>query len=123
VVVFRAGNASFVRHPGFVRHQALAPLIAHRFVHRQFARTGFQNSFPVVWGNWGWPVGDWTPDGYAYQPIQQAQEAPLEPQVIVIHDESPGRMITAEATPDYSYVQGCRAIANGYHCDIPTATR
>jgi hypothetical protein len=43
-------------------------------------------------------------------------------QVIVIYSDGQGRMKTAEAPADYSYVKGCHAIANGYHCDAPTAT-
>jgi hypothetical protein len=30
---------------------------------------------------------------------------------------------TAEAAPDYGYVQGCHAIPNGYHCDPATQAR
>jgi hypothetical protein len=43
--------------------------------------------------------------------------------VIVIRDDGQGRMQTAEAGSDYSYVEGCRATPNGYHCDFPATTR
>ena len=58
--------------------------------------------------------------GYA-NPPPQAQAAPA-PQVIVISQDGQGRITTAEAPADYSYVKGCHAIANGYHCDGATAT-
>ena len=80
---------------------------------------GVNSSGPV--GSW-WP-GDWGSGGYygyAYPP--QAQAPAPEPQVIVIHSDGQDRMTTAEAPANYSYVKGCHAIANGYHCDTPTAT-
>jgi hypothetical protein len=47
--------------------------------------------------------------------------APPQPQVIVVtapHGSSSEN--AAPATPaDYSYVTGCHAIPNGYHCDNP----
>jgi hypothetical protein len=93
--------------------------------------TQFQSSFPWWrngWGNWGGSVGGWGWSGdwgtggyygYANPPVQQP--AP-EPQLIVIREDGQGRMTTAEAPPDFSYVKGCHAIANGYHCDASTAT-
>ena len=71
----------------------------------------------------GWWPGDWGSGGYygyAYPP--QAQAPAPEPQVIVISQDGQGRMKTAEAPADFSYVKGCHAIANGYHCDTATAT-
>ena len=102
---FHSGN---LRRPG-VRQ-------ANRFNnHRRFARNGFNNGVGFVWGG----LGDWWPDyqGYGVQPVQPAQ-APVQPEVIVIHADPDGRMTTAESAPaDYSYVQGCKPIPNGYHCD------
>ena len=66
----------------------------------------------------GWPIGDWWP-GYAYQPVQQAEEGPAQPQILIIHTDGQGRTQTAEAAADFSYVKGCHAIPNGYHCDLP----
>ena len=110
----------FVHNPrvGFPARQSLP--IARR--NNQFAGT----TFPWSGAGW-WPAGDWGGGyagggyyGYAYPPQPQAP-AP-EPQVIVISQDGQGRMRTAEAPADYSYVTGCHAIANGYHCDAPTAT-
>ena len=77
----------------------------------------------------GWWPGDSGSGGYygyAYPPPARAP-AP-EPQVIVINSDGQGRMTSAEAPADYSYVKGCHAIANGYHCEpvrprAPTDTR
>ena len=47
---------------------------------------------------------------------------PSEPQVIVISSSNyaQGRIAPAPGDPpDYSYVPGCHAIPNGYHCDAP----
>jgi hypothetical protein len=91
--------------------------LAARGFPRQLARNNFQNGFPAWGGGWGWPIGDWWPGGYAYQPDQQAQEPPVQPQIIVIRSGDNGRMQTTEAVPDYGYIEGCRAISNGYHCN------
>jgi hypothetical protein len=65
-------------------------------------------------------AGNWSPgSGYGYQPAPQTKTTPETPQVIVIHSDGEGRTTTLpKPTPDYSYVKGCRAIANGYHCDV-----
>ena len=148
---FHAGNRfnGAVRRPGFISHQRL-PFAAHQLpeppvcperrpLQRLFHWLPEHRPHPVSdrlpvekwlgWlGNWSGPVGSWWPGdwgsggyyGYAYPP--QAQAPAPEPQVIVIHSDGQGRMTTAEAPADYSYVKGCHAIANGYHCDTPTAT-
>ena len=113
----------FVHNPrvGFPGRQPLP--VARRFANNsQFAGT----TFPWSGAGW-WPVGDWGAGyagggyyGYAYPP--QARAPAPEPQVIVISQDGQGHMRTAEAPADYSYVKGCHAIANGYHCDAPTAT-
>jgi hypothetical protein len=124
--------------------------VAHGLRHHQFTQngiigapfrgfaTGFPNTVPTQFqtgfpwwrngwsngsgatGGWGWP-SEWGSGGY-YGYANPPQQQPSEPQVIVIHDDTQGRMTTAEAPADFSYVKGCRAIANGYHCDAPTAT-
>ncbi len=149
-VVSRTPNGALVRRSGFVSHQRL-PFAAGGVQNRQFTgngsigapfsgfATGFPNTVPTQfqngssrlrngWGNWTGPAGGWWPGdwgsggyyGYAYLPTQQAPTP--EPQVIVIRADGQGRMTTAEAPADFSYVKGCHAIANGYHCDAPTAT-
>jgi hypothetical protein len=133
-VAFFHGNV--VRRPGFVRHQQVARFanrgffpnqrFANNFNRRFFPNQRFannlQNGFPAWWGGWGWGY-DWPDNGYGYQSVQQAQDAPPQPQVVVIRSDDNGRMTTAEAAPDYGYVQGCHAIPNGYHCDPATQAR
>jgi hypothetical protein len=71
----------------------------------------------------GLPITLWPGDLPTIQTeAPPAEEVPPpEPQVIVLtapHGSSPEN--AAPATPaDYSYVTGCHAIPNGYHCDIP----
>jgi hypothetical protein len=82
----------------------------------------FQNGFSRrngQFGNYGW-LGDWP---YAWWPMdttspQVVTEAPSRPEVIVISGANDGRG-RAVAEDDYSYVAGCHAIPNGYHCDPP----
>jgi hypothetical protein len=115
-----------VRRPGFDRHQQVTRFADRRFFSNQRFANNLQNGFPVWWGNWwgGWGWGyDWADNGYGYPSVQQAQDAPPQPQVVLIRSDGNGRMTTAEAGLDYGYVQGCHAIPNGYHCDPPTATR
>jgi hypothetical protein len=52
-------------------------------------------------------------------PIQSA--VPATPPVIVMSGLPNGvpERRAPETPPDYGYVAGCRAIPNGYHCDIP----
>lgn len=113
-------TGSFARRPGFVRHQPVARF-ANRFSpNRLFPNlfnNRFQNGYGWPWGGWGWGDDWWPNSGYAYQPVQQALGPP---QVIVIHADDQGRMQTADAAPDVSYVKGCHAIPNGYHCDLPS---
>jgi hypothetical protein len=116
---FHSGNG--FRRPGFVRHPQVARFADRRFFRDRRFADNLQNGFPAWWGGWGWGY-DWPDNGYGYQPVQPAQDAPLQPQVIVIRSDGDGRMTTDEA-PDYSYVQGCHAIPNGYHCDTATQTR
>ena len=46
-----------------------------------------------------------------------ASDGPTKPIVIVL--SNPPEHTVPESPRDYSYVSGCRAIPNGYHCDIP----
>ena len=72
----------------------------------------------------GWWPGDWaravTTDTPTHRWPRRRLPSPRSSRVI--NSDGQGRMTTAEAPADYSYVKGCHAIANGYHCDTPTAT-
>ena len=70
-----------------------------------------QNALPVTI----WPYGLDTP----IEAPPAAQAVPSQPEVLVIagsHGDLPENM-TPQNPPDYSYVTGCHAIPNGYHCD------
>lgn len=72
----------------------------------------------------GWPVGLW-PYGSTWYPAPLETSAggddmPANPQVIVVSGlitNAPERT-APQAPADYSYVPGCHAIPNGYHCDV-----
>ncbi len=95
---------------------------------------GFQNNIfrggvarrnPGLAGIWPYPW--WPIDTTQGWPIDATQSqvgtaVPSEPQVIVISGSNYGQGHSAQAPgdpPDYSYVPGCHAIPNGYHCDAP----
>ena len=68
----------------------------------------------------GFPTAIWP-----YFPLSEAYALPAEagaasqPEVIVMagpHVAAPENP-TPRAPADYSYIAGCRAIPNGYHCD------
>jgi hypothetical protein len=108
----------FPPRPGFARNPRAAPFAQHLLHRHQFPRP-VQTAFPWWWAG-VWP-GDWGP-GYAYQPAQPTEAPPSQPQIVVIQGDGTEHMTRAETTPDYSYVPGCHAIANGYHCDPPGET-
>lgn len=51
--------------------------------------------------------------------------APAGPEVIVLGTQPHGTSEPAvrQPLPDYGYVPGCRAIPNGYHCDLTAGSR
>lgn len=66
-----------------------------------------------------WPYPWWPTDT---MPAQVGTAVPSAPQVIVISSSNyaQGRIPpTPGDPPDYSYVPGCQAIPNGYHCETP----
>jgi len=104
-------HTGFVQHPRFVHNPGIARGVRNQRLANRFPNN--QIGFP--WGGF-WP--DW-PAGYTFQPVQQVPPPPQPPQIIVIQANGNGRMTMADAAPDVSYVKGCHAIPNGYHCDTP----
>jgi hypothetical protein len=114
-------RGGFMRRPVFANNRrsdrvAIGPLRQRHFVHVS------QMVLPTWWGGvWaGYPDGWWP--GNAYQLAPEQQTPPSQPQVIVIGADNKGDVAAANTVPDYSYVPGCHAIANGYHCDLADAT-
>lgn len=116
----RGTRGSFLRSPGFannrpIRRVALGPLRQHHL-----PRT-FRIALPVWWGGiWPGYVYDGS-SGNGYQPALAQETPPPQPQVIVISAENKMHPAAADTMPDYSYVHGCHAIANGYHCELSDA--
>jgi hypothetical protein len=70
-----------------------------------------------------WPYSSFT-DTLPLEVPSTQSEAPVAPMVTLMSglpNGVPDRTVP-ETTPDYSYVAGCRAIPNGYHCDTPHST-
>jgi hypothetical protein len=74
---------------------------------RARGRGSFENGFPIG----AWPY--WPTIGTV------GGEAPSSPAVIVVSAaQTPASQRTlSDQFPDYSYIPGCHAIPNGYHCD------
>jgi hypothetical protein len=104
--IFRSGRIrarGMVAGPGGVQNGGF-----HRGA--AFRNPGLAGIWPYPW----WPI-DTTP-------TEVGAAVPSEPQVIVISSSNyaQGRIAPAPGDPpDYSYVPGCHAIPNGYHCDAP----
>jgi hypothetical protein len=104
--VFRLGR---IRTPGFV---AGRDRVRNDVFRRgdAFRNSGLAGIWPYPW----WP--------YDTTPADVGTAVPSEPHVIVISDSNytQGRIApTPGDPPDYSYIPGCHAIPNGYHCDAP----
>jgi hypothetical protein len=115
-----SGRASL----GFSTHVLRAPLASRRSgntvaMQRLRVQEGFglrrrgltQNGLPAAI----WPYGLDTP----IEVPDAAEAVPSQPEVLVIAG-SHGDLrenTTPRTPPDYSYVTGCHAIPNGYHCD------
>lgn len=113
----------------FSTHMARAPIRANTVTPRALARhvaiwhdlhihrhTQLRNGLPVVTWPYSSSVAAIPMD---VPPVQN--EGPSNPQVIVM-SQLPNRALeqtAPETPPDYGYIAGCRAIPNGYHCDIP----
>lgn len=68
-----------------------------------------------VWPDTGWPDSGWQTTGVQYIAPPPPEMPP--PQVIVISADARGQTPPPSGPlPDYSYVAGCHAIPNGYHC-------
>lgn len=88
-----------------------SPRIASTRPHDGISRRGeFGRGLPVL----GWP---YFPAFDAY-PLSDSSAAP-QPQVIVVSGGAGGAAADPRPQADYSFVAGCRAIPNGYHCDPP----
>jgi hypothetical protein len=80
--------------------------------------SGLAGFWPYPW----WPID--TTEGWPIDTTQAqvGTAAPSEPQVIVVSGSNYTQERIAPTPgdpPDYSYVPGCHAIPNGYHCDAP----
>lgn len=69
--------------------------------------------FGNVWPDMGWPDSGSQVGNVQY--ITPPPPEPAPPQVIAISADWRGQT-APEALPDFSYVAGCKAIPNGYHC-------
>src|SRR5437764_1185632 len=122
----RFGTAGFP--PGFAMHTArplvrnnvLSPRIPARHANVQndlrFHRRALQNGAPITI----WPYSSFTDTTPTYVPPTQSQVVSSPPVIVMsgLPNSGPDRAVP-ETPPDLSYVAGCHAIPNGYHCDGP----
>lgn len=117
---FAFRSAPFGRVPPALIRSYLEPWVAPRrfSIGNDLLRRGgdrFEYGWPIaIWPFW--PSFDATP----MVVTPSGSDGPMSPAVIGVSgspNDAPER--TASATlPDYSYVTGCHAIPNGYHCDV-----
>jgi hypothetical protein len=118
----RGGFAGF--HGGAAFHAPVrAPVVVPGvvFAHR-FGRIGHPGRFPMngrfapnqanlIWPYWPFP-------GPYMSPPAAAQAGPET--IVIAHDVPTNPAPAApQPLPNLTYVAGCRAIPNGYHCDPP----
>jgi hypothetical protein len=111
--IFRSGR---IGTPGL--------LAGSRGVRNGVFRRGAPFRNPDLAGIWPypwWPID--TTQGWPIDtmPAEVGTAVPSEPQVIVISGSNYAQGHIAPPPgdpPDYSYVPGCHAIPNGYHCDV-----
>jgi hypothetical protein len=74
-------------------------------------RNQFLDAWPIAAWPYSWPMDD--------TPVTVGG-SPSSPSVIVISGvpNSAAERTVPQTPPDYSYVAGCRAVPNGYHCDV-----
>ena len=83
------------------------------YLRRGYAGRRFQPGVPIgAYVTGAWPYA-WT--GFADMPAVRVPTI-IKPEVIVIRPDPAGGVAVKTVTR-YSYVAGCHAIANGYHCD------
>lgn len=103
-----AHSGPAMNHDGFaMRHSGVRGDVRLRRLNRS------QYSLPIL----GWPYAPFLDT--AGFPVEN--ETPVGPEVIILSNSPPAGSAPAapQALADYSYILGCRAIPNGYHCDAP----
>jgi hypothetical protein len=104
----------------FVRNGIVTPRIPthnanarNNLHHRRHAQ--MRSGLPITI----WPYSSFGRTTTIYAPPIQS-EVPPPPPVVVVSGLPTGvpERRAPETPPDYTYVAGCRAIPNGYHCDI-----
>jgi hypothetical protein len=125
----RGGVSTFGFASGFALHTA-RPSMRNRVVMRHISgrhadvqnglrfrrRTQLQNGLPITI----WPYSSFTDTMPMDVPLTQSTVS-SSPYVIAmsgVPNGGPDRT-APDTPPDFSYVAGCHAIPNGYHCDAP----
>jgi len=119
-VGFRSGSAMHTARPSMRNRVVMRHIFArHADVQNdlRFRRhTQLQGSQPITI----WPYSPFTDTAPMDVPLTQSEVPPSPPVIVMSGLSNGGPDRTApETPPDFSYVAGCHAIPNGYHCDLP----
>jgi hypothetical protein len=119
MVGFRSGFAMHTARPPTRSHVVMrtsSPAIRMFKNELRFRRTQLQNGLPITI----WPYSPYTDTAPMDVPLTQSEVLPSPPVILMSGLSSGGLDRTGpETRPDFSYVAGCRAIPNGYHCNTP----
>jgi hypothetical protein len=119
MVGFRSGFAMHTARPPTRSHVVMrtsSPAMRMFKNELRFRRTQLQNGLPITI----WPYSPYTDTAPMDVPLTQSEVLPSPPVILMSGLSSGGLDRTGpETRPDFSYVAGCHAIPNGYHCNTP----
>jgi hypothetical protein len=120
MVGFRSGFAMHTARPSMRSRVVMRHIFArHADVQNDLRfrrRTPLQNGLPIT----NWPYSPYTDTAPMDVPLTQSEVLPSPPVILMSGLSSGGLDRTGpETRPDFSYVAGCHAIPNGYHCNTP----
>jgi hypothetical protein len=110
MVGFRSMRDRVVVRHVFARHADVQNDLRFR------SRTQLQRGLPITI----WPYSPYTDSAPMDVPLTQSEVPPSPPVIVMsgLSNSGPDRA-EPETPPDSSYVAGCHAIPNGYHCNTP----
>jgi hypothetical protein len=116
MVGFRSGFATQTARPSMRN----GVVMRHIFARHADVQSGLRfrrSQLPITI----WPYSSFTNTAPMDVPLNQSDVPPSSPFVIEVSGAPNGgsNRTAPDTPPDFSYVAGCHAIPNGYHCDAP----
>jgi hypothetical protein len=120
MVGFRSGFAIHTARPSMRSRVVIRHIFAgHADIQNDLRfrrRTQTQSGLPITI----WPYSPFTDTAHMDVPLTQSEVPASSPVILMSGLSNDGPDRTGPETPlDFSYVAGCHAIPNGYHCNTP----